>query len=63
MSDIPKQDFTAKDADRLIRDYGKPIDPKRKEALMSKLKEQERGVDKTDDDKTSREKDPRGRER
>ena len=46
MSDLPKQDFTAKDADQLISDYGKPLDPVKKNALMSKLKAQQKEFEK-----------------
>lgn len=61
MSDLPKPDFTAKDADRLIRDYRKPLDTERKKALMSKLKEQEKEFQKAAEAKAAPEKDTKER--
>jgi len=38
MSDLPESDFKPEDVDALIRDYGVPLDPERRQSLLMKLR-------------------------
>lgn len=40
MKDLPDPDMKPEDVDKLIKSYGRPIDPERKAKLMQQLKDQ-----------------------
>jgi hypothetical protein len=61
MSDLPKPEFRPDDVEGLIRDHGRPLDPKRKQSLMDKLKSVELEAERPSVEYNERDRDDEGR--